>query len=161
MAPVSACLVYALALFVLISVALAEYEPYTPVYKETPYKKPVVEVTAEVYLPKYEAPKYEAPAYVAPKYEAPKYVAPKYEAPKYEAPKYVAPKYEAPKYIVSKYEAPKYEAPKYTPKYEAPKYTPKYVYTSPPPPPNAIFIGCRYMFANGISFPFCFAVSGL
>ncbi|KAI3857975.1 hypothetical protein MKX03_006189, partial [Papaver bracteatum] len=105
MARLSACLVYALTLFVLISVALADYEPYTPNYKETPYKKPVVEVTAQVYLPEHEyKPKHEykyvsppPPAYVAPKYPSPKYT-PKYVYASPPPPVYVAPKYPTPTY---------------------------------------------------------------
>ncbi|XP_026384863.1 extensin-like [Papaver somniferum] len=109
-----------------------DYEPYTPNYKETPYKKPVLAVTAGVYLPEHEhKPKHEykyaspsPPAYVAPMYE--------YSSPPphvYVAPKYPSTKY-TPKYVYASPPPPVYVAPKYP----TPTYTLKYTYSSPPPP---------------------------
>ncbi|XP_026460256.1 proline-rich protein 3-like [Papaver somniferum] len=109
MARLSACLVHAFTFFVLINVVLAEYEPYTPNYKETPYKKPVVEVIADINLPKvYPSPP--PPAYVAPVV---------YPSPSPPPPAYVA-------LVV-------YPSPSPPP----PAYVAPVVYPSPSPPPPA------------------------
>ncbi|XP_026434607.1 uncharacterized protein LOC113332173 [Papaver somniferum] len=119
----------------------AEYEPYTPNYKETPYKKPVVEVIADINLPKvYPSPP--PPAYVAPVvYPSPSppppaYVAPVvYPSPSPPPPAYVAPVvYPSPSPPPPAYVAPVvYPSPSPPP----PAYDTPVVYPSPSPPPPA------------------------
>ncbi|XP_026460358.1 proline-rich extensin-like protein EPR1 [Papaver somniferum] len=152
MARFPASIIYGLTLFVLISVAQAEYEPYTPNYASPPPPAYVA--------PKYVYPSPPPPVYVSPKYPIPTYkpvyVVPKYPTPTYTPkPVYVAPKYPTPTYTPKPvYVAPKYPTPIYTPKlvyakYPTPTYTPKPVYVAPKYPtptyiPKPVYVAPKY-----------------